>query len=213
MTQTIHLWIIYFKGHVSNKFPSFQVQGLNFGQNLCRLLDPDLESSGSLFVGSYILQLILHLPSQMAPHIRDLVAALVKRMQSSKIAGLRSSLLVIFARLVYYYIFLFDWTRFISKYNSNLKYLTLGCHVNFPKSSLALAMHAKFKLLHMHFVHVMCILLYLIFLLNAGSYECATCRALYWIAGFSPCRRPWQFFCLCDVRMDQATRFVNVNGL
>ncbi|PSR91229.1 Importin-9 like [Actinidia chinensis var. chinensis] len=66
-----------------------------------RLLDPDLESSGSLFVGSYILQLILHLPSQMAPHIRDLVAALVKRMQSSKIAGLRSSLLVIFARLVH----------------------------------------------------------------------------------------------------------------
>ncbi|KAG5534672.1 hypothetical protein RHGRI_022711 [Rhododendron griersonianum] len=42
-----------------------------------RLLDPDLESSGSLFVGSYILQLILHLPSQMAPHIKDLVAALV----------------------------------------------------------------------------------------------------------------------------------------
>lgn len=66
-----------------------------------RLLDPDLESSGSLFVGSYILQLILHLPSQMAPHIRDLVAALVRRMQSSKIAGLRSSLLLIFARLVH----------------------------------------------------------------------------------------------------------------
>ncbi|XP_058228095.1 uncharacterized protein LOC131336324 [Rhododendron vialii] len=66
-----------------------------------RLLDPDLESSGSLFVGSYILQLILHLPSQMAPHIKDLVAALVRRLQSSKIAGLRSSLLLIFARLVH----------------------------------------------------------------------------------------------------------------
>ncbi|XP_028053828.1 importin-9 isoform X4 [Camellia sinensis] len=66
-----------------------------------RLLDPDLESSGSLFVGSYILQLILHLPSQMAPHIRVLVAALVRRMQSSKIAGLRSSLILIFARLVH----------------------------------------------------------------------------------------------------------------
>ncbi|CAL5421468.1 unnamed protein product [Camellia sinensis] len=65
------------------------------------LLDPDLESSGSLFVGSYILQLILHLPSQMAPHIRVLVAALVRRMQSSKIAGLRSSLILIFARLVH----------------------------------------------------------------------------------------------------------------
>ncbi|TXG56751.1 hypothetical protein EZV62_018064 [Acer yangbiense] len=66
-----------------------------------RLLDPDLESSGSLFVGNYILQLILHLPSQMAQHIRDLVAALVRRMQSAEIAGLRSSLLLIFARLVH----------------------------------------------------------------------------------------------------------------
>ncbi|KAM7468419.1 hypothetical protein LguiB_015981 [Lonicera macranthoides] len=67
-----------------------------------RLLDPDLESSGSLFVGNYILQLILHLPSQMAQHIRDLVAALVRRMQSCQIAGLRSSLLLIFARLIYW---------------------------------------------------------------------------------------------------------------
>ncbi|CAN4124710.1 unnamed protein product [Withania somnifera] len=66
-----------------------------------RLLDPDLESSGALFVGSYILQLILHLPSQMARHIRDLVAALLRRMQSCELSGLRSSLLVIFARLVY----------------------------------------------------------------------------------------------------------------
>ncbi|CAK9157331.1 unnamed protein product [Ilex paraguariensis] len=66
-----------------------------------RLLDPDLESSGSLFVGSYILQLILHLPSQMAQHIRDLVAALVRRMQTCQIAGLRSSLLLIFGRLVH----------------------------------------------------------------------------------------------------------------
>ncbi|KAI7756236.1 hypothetical protein M8C21_007215 [Ambrosia artemisiifolia] len=66
-----------------------------------RLLDPDLDSSGSLFVGNYILQLILHLSSQMAPHIRDLVAALVRRMQSCQIAGLRSSLLLIFARLVH----------------------------------------------------------------------------------------------------------------
>ncbi|KAL5826158.1 hypothetical protein ACOSQ4_017955 [Xanthoceras sorbifolium] len=66
-----------------------------------RLLDPDLESSGSLFVGNYILQLILHLPSQMAQHIRDLVVALVRRLQSAQIAGLRSSLLLIFARLVH----------------------------------------------------------------------------------------------------------------
>ncbi|KAK3001681.1 hypothetical protein RJ639_021884 [Escallonia herrerae] len=66
-----------------------------------RLLDPDLESSGSLFVGSFIVQLILHLPSQMAQHVRDLVAALVRRMQSCQIAGLRGSLLLIFARLVH----------------------------------------------------------------------------------------------------------------
>ncbi|EXB44967.1 hypothetical protein L484_026556 [Morus notabilis] len=66
-----------------------------------RLLDPDLESSGSLFVGSYILQLILHLPSQMLPHIRDLAAALIRRMQSVQIAGLKSSLIVIFARLAH----------------------------------------------------------------------------------------------------------------
>ncbi|XP_042485263.1 uncharacterized protein LOC122065530 [Macadamia integrifolia] len=74
---------------------------LNFDQSKCRLLDPVLESSGSLFVGSYILQLMLHLPSQMAPHIRDLVAAIVRRMQSCQIAGLKSSLLLIFARLVH----------------------------------------------------------------------------------------------------------------
>lgn len=66
----------------------------------CRLLDPDLESSGSLFVGSYILQLILHLPSQMSVHIRELVAAVVRRLQSCEITGLKSSLIVILARLV-----------------------------------------------------------------------------------------------------------------
>lgn len=65
-----------------------------------RLLDPDLESSGSLFVGSYILQLILHLPSQMSLHIHELVASVVWRMQSCEISGLKSSLIVILARLV-----------------------------------------------------------------------------------------------------------------
>lgn len=77
--------------------------GLSIKDNicLCRLLDPNLESSGSLFVASYILQLILYLPSQMAQHIRDLVAALVRRMESCQIAGLKSSLILIFARLVY----------------------------------------------------------------------------------------------------------------
>ncbi|CAH2033909.1 unnamed protein product [Thlaspi arvense] len=66
-----------------------------------RLLNPDLECSGSLFAGKYVLQLILHLPSEMAPHVQDLVAALVRRMQSADISGFRSSLLLIFARLVH----------------------------------------------------------------------------------------------------------------
>ncbi|PIN25924.1 hypothetical protein CDL12_01338 [Handroanthus impetiginosus] len=37
----------------------------------------------------------------MAQHIRDLVTALIRRMQSSQISGLKSSLLLIFARLVH----------------------------------------------------------------------------------------------------------------
>lgn len=68
---------------------------------LSRLLDPELESSGSFFVGNYILQLILNLPSQMGQHIRDLVCALVRRLQSCGIAGLKNSLLLVFARLVH----------------------------------------------------------------------------------------------------------------
>ncbi|KAL5974466.1 hypothetical protein ACLOJK_031131 [Asimina triloba] len=43
--------------------------------------------------------LILHLPAQMTHHIRDLVAAIVRRMQSCLIEGLKSSLLLILARL------------------------------------------------------------------------------------------------------------------
>ncbi|KAF0904147.1 hypothetical protein E2562_032418 [Oryza meyeriana var. granulata] len=66
-----------------------------------RLLDPVLESSVSLFVGSYILQLIIHLPSHLSPHFPELIAAIVRRMQSSSITGLKSSLLVIIARLVH----------------------------------------------------------------------------------------------------------------
>ncbi|CAE5958534.1 unnamed protein product [Arabidopsis arenosa] len=71
-----------------------------------RLLNPDLECSGSLFAGKYILQLILHLPSEMAPHVQDLVAALVRRLQSADISALKGSLLLIFARLVH-----MKWTK------------------------------------------------------------------------------------------------------
>ncbi|KAK8449473.1 hypothetical protein SEVIR_7G224100v4 [Setaria viridis] len=66
-----------------------------------RLLDPMLESSVSLFVGSFVLQLILQMPSHLSAHIPDLIAAIVRRMQTSSIAGLKSSLIVIIARLGY----------------------------------------------------------------------------------------------------------------
>ncbi|CAN6236030.1 unnamed protein product [Urochloa humidicola] len=66
-----------------------------------RLLDPALESSVSLFVGSFVMQLILQMPSYLSPHIPDLIAAIVRRMQTSSIAGLKSSLIVIIARLVH----------------------------------------------------------------------------------------------------------------
>ncbi|KAG2574260.1 importin-9-like isoform X3 [Panicum virgatum] len=66
-----------------------------------RLLDPALESSVSLFVGSFVLQLILQMPSHLSPYIPDLIAAIVRRMQTSSIAGLKSSLIVIIARLVH----------------------------------------------------------------------------------------------------------------
>uniref|UniRef100_K3Y513 Importin N-terminal domain-containing protein n=1 Tax=Setaria italica TaxID=4555 RepID=K3Y513_SETIT len=41
-----------------------------------RLLDPMLESSVSLFVGSFVLQLILQMPSHLSAHIPDLIAAI-----------------------------------------------------------------------------------------------------------------------------------------
>jgi len=46
------------------------------------------------------LQLILQMPSHLSPYIPDLIAAIVRRMQTSSIAGLKSSLIVIIARLV-----------------------------------------------------------------------------------------------------------------
>jgi len=47
------------------------------------------------------LQLILQMPSHLSPYIPDLIAAIVRRMQTSSIAGLKSSLIVIIARLVH----------------------------------------------------------------------------------------------------------------
>ncbi len=45
-------------------------------------------------------QLIMQLSGQMAPHIGDLIAALVSRMQSTESPALKNSLLLVFARLV-----------------------------------------------------------------------------------------------------------------
>ncbi|XP_020590450.1 importin-9 isoform X2 [Phalaenopsis equestris] len=83
-----------------NGDPSFTMKRLLDAAS--RLLDPSLESSGSLFVSSYVLQLIFHFPSEMAFHIRELVAAIVRRMQSCEIAGLKCSLIVVLARLVHF---------------------------------------------------------------------------------------------------------------
>lgn len=66
-----------------------------------RLLNPDLDSSSSLFVERFISQLIHKLPGHMAPHLRDLVAALVRRMETCEIMGLRNSLILVIARLVH----------------------------------------------------------------------------------------------------------------
>ncbi|CAN6448698.1 unnamed protein product [Victoria cruziana] len=80
-------------------YPSFTIRRLL--DSASRLLNPDLNSSASLFVGGYILQLILHLPSEMQQHLQNLVAALVKRMESSQISGLTNSILLVLARLVH----------------------------------------------------------------------------------------------------------------
>eukprot|EP00250_Pteridium_aquilinum_P006987 c16793_g1_i1 orf=84-3179(-) len=66
-----------------------------------RLLNPDLDSSSSLFVERFISQLIHKLPGHMAPHLMDLLAALVQRMETCEIMGLRNSLILVIARLIH----------------------------------------------------------------------------------------------------------------
>jgi len=51
-------------------------------------------------VGNFVTQLIMQLSVRMAPHIRDLIGALVSRMQSTNMAVLKTTLLIVFARLV-----------------------------------------------------------------------------------------------------------------
>ncbi|CAG7901822.1 unnamed protein product [Brassica rapa] len=132
-----------------------------------RLLNPDLECSGSLFAGKYILQLILHLPSEMAPHVQDLVAALVRRMQSAEISGFKSSLLLIFARLVHmsfpnvdqfinllvsvpadghensFAYVMTEWTKQQGKHLSLLRYLVGAYQIKVTCSALALLLSTR----------------------------------------------------------------------
>lgn len=67
---------------------------------MCRLLSPDQDSSSAMFVGSFVTQLIMQLAGRVAPHIRDLIAALVNLMLSTDAATLKTTLLLVFARLV-----------------------------------------------------------------------------------------------------------------
>ena len=67
---------------------------------MCRLLSPEQDSSSAMFVGNFVTQLIMQLAERVAPHIRDLIAALVNLMQSTDAATLKTTLLLVFARLV-----------------------------------------------------------------------------------------------------------------
>uniref|UniRef100_A0A7I4DD79 Importin N-terminal domain-containing protein n=1 Tax=Physcomitrium patens TaxID=3218 RepID=A0A7I4DD79_PHYPA len=69
--------------------------------SVARLLNPEQDSSSALFVGNLVTTLITQLSVRTAPHIRDLIAALVIRMQSTSVAVLKSKLLIVFARLVH----------------------------------------------------------------------------------------------------------------
>ncbi|CAM6086065.1 unnamed protein product [Calypogeia fissa] len=66
-----------------------------------RLLNPELESSSALFVGSFINALILHLSTMMAPYIRQLVTALLACIRSTELIALKTSLVLVIARLVH----------------------------------------------------------------------------------------------------------------
>lgn len=62
--------------------------------SMCRLLNPEQDSSSALFVGNLVTQLIMQLSVRMAPHIRDLIAALVIRMQSTDVAVFKTKLII-----------------------------------------------------------------------------------------------------------------------
>ncbi|BBN19279.1 importin-9 [Marchantia polymorpha subsp. ruderalis] len=66
-----------------------------------RLLNPELESSSALFVGGFVTALILNMSSNMAPHFSQLITALLARMRGSEMIALKTSILLVIARLVH----------------------------------------------------------------------------------------------------------------
>ncbi|KAL3699542.1 hypothetical protein R1sor_017564 [Riccia sorocarpa] len=66
-----------------------------------RLLNPELESSSALFVGGFITALILNMSSNMAPHFGPLITALLARIRGSEMIALKTSIIIVIARLVH----------------------------------------------------------------------------------------------------------------
>ena len=66
-----------------------------------RLLDPNLEDSASLYAAPLLCQMLRRLPTKVGPVLRDITAAVVARLRSSKQPNLSASLLTVFARIVH----------------------------------------------------------------------------------------------------------------
>ena len=66
-----------------------------------RLLDPNLEDSASLYAAPLLCQMLRRLPTMVGPVLRDITAAVVARLRSSKQPNLSASLLTVFARIVH----------------------------------------------------------------------------------------------------------------
>lgn len=66
-----------------------------------RLLDPNLEDSASLYAAPLLCQMLRRLPMKVGPVLRDITAAVVARLRSSKQPNLSASLLTVFARIAH----------------------------------------------------------------------------------------------------------------
>ncbi|CEG01392.1 Armadillo-type fold [Ostreococcus tauri] len=78
-----------------------------------RLLDPTLEDSASLTAAPLMCQMLRRLPTKVGPVLRDITAAVVARLRSSKQPNLSASLLTVFARIAH-----FDANAFIELLSS-----------------------------------------------------------------------------------------------